>query len=156
MGRSSSSYQLFILWPQMQTWTFRECTYSVFWKEEPANKVICQAIISLSSCDMITHHLPMGLWNLAYLSLERCTANRMSVEKLRSSWSVWNREGYQSDLPSLWCVFACRLSSLQKRGWQETNYGLIALSLWAKSRMQSFGWALWIKKPWNSLSSVDR
>lgn len=156
MGRSSSSHELFILWPQMQTWTIREWPYSVFWKEDPVNKVICQDIISLSSCDMITHHLPVGLWKLAYLSLETCTANGMSVEELRSSWSVWNSEGYQSNLPSLWCVSARHLSSLQKRGWQEMNYGLIALFLWAKSRMPSFVWALWIRKPWNSFSTVDR
>lgn len=124
--------------------------------EDPVNKVICQDIISFSSCDMIRCSLPVRLWKLTYLSFERWTANSMSVGELRFSWSVWNRGGYQSNLSSLWLVSGCRLSNLQERGWQGMNYGLIAFLWWAKFGKQSFGWALWIKKLWKSFSIVDR
>lgn len=59
--------------------TTMEYTYSVSWKGDPVNTVTWQNIIFLSSCNVISYPLPIRLWKLAYLFLESCTANCMSV-----------------------------------------------------------------------------
>lgn len=104
---------------QMQTETMRECTDSTSWKEDPVSKIIWQDIISFSSCDMIRCPLPVRLWKLVYLSLERCTANSMSVEELSPHEVSGTEKATRASCPACGLCLAATSAVCKKEGSKE-------------------------------------